>query len=205
MSKKKKRRSKSGKGSKFERKISNLLSLWWTDGKRDDVFWRTSGSGARATARKKTGKSTVGQYGDIGALDPIGLPLIDLFTIELKRGYSNETFANIIERHQNPRVKECQFAKFIQQAEEEHLMAKSFAWLLITKRNAREPIVTMPYYLYNLDEMPNYNGTAIVDYWNGSEYDSIVSVTLKEFLEETWPSDLKTLWKKKKKTRRIQQ
>jgi len=39
------------KGGEFERDISRFLSRWWTYGERDDVFWRTSASGARATTR----------------------------------------------------------------------------------------------------------------------------------------------------------
>ncbi len=59
------------KGSNFEREICKLLSLWWTNDKRDDIFWRTSGSGARATTRSKTKQKTFGQYGDVQATDPI--------------------------------------------------------------------------------------------------------------------------------------
>jgi len=41
------------KGSSFEREICTILSKWWTNNERDDVFWRTAGSGARATTRSK--------------------------------------------------------------------------------------------------------------------------------------------------------
>ena len=80
-----------GKGSAFEREISKQLSLWWTEGERDDVFWRTNASGARFTARRKQGKSTEGQGGDITCTDPIGRALTDLFSIELKTGYSSKS------------------------------------------------------------------------------------------------------------------
>ena len=53
------------KGPSFEREVCEKLSLWWTDGKRDDVFMRTSGSGGKATARRKKGKDTPFQGGDI--------------------------------------------------------------------------------------------------------------------------------------------
>ena len=78
------------KGSAYERTISVMLSKWWTNNERDDIFWRSSASGARATMRKKGGKSTANSVGDIMALDPIGQPLLDTFTIEVKRGYSDE-------------------------------------------------------------------------------------------------------------------
>lgn len=76
------------KGSEFEREISKRLSLWWSDGKRDDIFWRTSGSGARATTRRKKSQKTAYEYGDITFTDPDGKPFIDYFLVELKRGYS---------------------------------------------------------------------------------------------------------------------
>lgn len=89
----KKKTKKAGKGPRkggnFERTICKRLSLWWSKGERDDIFWRTSGSGARATVRGKKGISTVNSSGDIGALDPIGNPFLELFLVEIKRGYPN--------------------------------------------------------------------------------------------------------------------
>ena len=73
------------KGSAFEREIAKLLSLWWSDCERDDIFWRTQTSGARATSRKRRGQDTFGQYGDIQACDPVGQPLLDCCIIEIKR------------------------------------------------------------------------------------------------------------------------
>ena len=79
------------KGPSFEREVCEKLSLWWTDGKRDDVFMRTSGSGGKATARRKKGKDTPFQGGDITFSDPIGAPLIEAFNIEAKSGYGSVT------------------------------------------------------------------------------------------------------------------
>jgi len=81
------------KGADFERVISKQLSLWWTQdlpSPRDDIFWRTSGSGARATRRTKNKKKTAYEYGDITFTDPVGKPFIDCFLIECKRGYTQE-------------------------------------------------------------------------------------------------------------------
>ena len=77
------------KGGDFEREVSRLLSLWWTEGARDDVFWRTSASGGRATSRAQAFKRTRYEYGDITFTDPIGKPLLDVTVIEAKRGYTN--------------------------------------------------------------------------------------------------------------------
>ena len=60
----KKKNSKS-KGSSFERTVAKQLSLWVSNGKRDDHFWRTAGSGSRSTIRSKKGKLTEGGSGDI--------------------------------------------------------------------------------------------------------------------------------------------
>jgi len=77
----------SNKGSSFEREWCKKLSLWVSDGKKDDVFWRTAGSGARATSRKKQGKCTCNSEGDMGCLDPEYSWFLDFFLVEMKRGY----------------------------------------------------------------------------------------------------------------------
>ena len=78
------------KGFSFEREICKELSFWWTEDERDDVFWRTSGSGGRATERLKKGKLTSNSYGDMMAIDPIGQPFIDFCFVEIKRGYTKD-------------------------------------------------------------------------------------------------------------------
>lgn len=100
--KKKKRVNRGAKGTAFERKIVKELSLWWSDGERDDIFWRTDGSGSRATKRNKISITTSNSYGDIGFLDPIGKPFIDTFVIEIKRGYNdNLSVLNILDGGRN--------------------------------------------------------------------------------------------------------
>lgn len=86
------------KGSSFEREVSKLLSLWFSEGKRDDLFWRTPGSGGRATSRNKAGKSTKGQYGDIFASDIEGKILEDNWNIELKTGYSKKSKKDLTDK-----------------------------------------------------------------------------------------------------------
>lgn len=82
--------AKSKKGSKFERDICRKLSLWYSHEKRDDIFWRTAGSGARATVRMKKGLMTADSAGDISALHSSGKALTRLCIFELKRGYSEK-------------------------------------------------------------------------------------------------------------------
>lgn len=76
------------KGGNYEREIFKKLSLWWTNNERDDVFWRTNSSGARATQRKKGGKDTAYQAGDMTFTDPIGEPLVKIWNVECKTGYA---------------------------------------------------------------------------------------------------------------------
>lgn len=125
------------KGSQFEREICRKLSKWWTDGKREDVFWRTSSSGAMATIRKKTNKSTFGQYGDVQAVDPIGSELLKNLTIEIKRGYSNNSFSDLLEKPKSI------YWDFIEQAEKESYAAGKSFWWLIVKRDRKEIMCIM--------------------------------------------------------------
>ncbi len=136
------------KGTSFERQICKQLSLWWTNGKSEGVFWRTASSGAMATIRAKKNKKAFGQHGDIQAINPIGQPLIDLCTIELKRGYSKSTFADLAEPSTHAKPKPCQYEKFILQAIDDCKHSGSTSWLLIIKRDRRETIVLIPNIIY---------------------------------------------------------
>lgn len=78
------------KGGNFEREISVKLSLWFTEGKKDDIFYRSQSSGARATQRNKSKKTTEGQYGDICSTYKEGELLIKIWSIECKTGYSHK-------------------------------------------------------------------------------------------------------------------
>lgn len=72
------------KGNSFERLISKELSQWYSNGTSDDIFYRTAGSGSRATVRKKKGMNTENGDGDISFLHPSGKHLTDVFHFELK-------------------------------------------------------------------------------------------------------------------------
>jgi len=181
------------KGSSFEREICVLLSKWWTNGKRDDIFWRTAGSGARAKTRSKTKQATFGQYGDVQATDPLGQPLIDLCSIELKRGYSKNTFADVIDKLDG--AKEQLFESFIMQASSDCSLSVSYSWMLIIKRDRRKPLIFIPRCFYKdlknigckLDDI-----THISLYFTGKEQckHEIFGAPLTEFLEVVRPIDI---------------
>lgn len=131
-----------GKGGDFERDMSRAFSKWWTNGERDDIFWRTGGSGGRATARSRSGKHTAGQYGDIAATDPLGVPLIEWVTIELKRGYTEAHIGDVFDRLRVS--KSSQLIEFFKQARNSHEHAGSDAWMVVHARDRRNPMVWMP-------------------------------------------------------------
>ena len=174
---------RSKKGSAFERVVCKQLSLWWSDGTNDSIFWRTSGSGARAKTRSKTGKKTFGQYGDVQATDPIGQPLIDWVTIEIKKGYSKNTFQDLVDAM--PTQKPV-FGQFIDQARTDHANAESVWWMLISKRDQREALVTMPLDLWkDLKEYQSINikPRALIT----TQHLKIAIITFKDFLSEIEP------------------
>lgn len=130
------------KGSSFEREICKTLSLWWTGGERSDVFWRSSQSGGRATQRAKTGKRTFGSYGDISAVDPIGQPLLKLFTIELKRGRSHGCPNDLFDCRRTKKMKP--FEQALEQAISSAELAGSYHWMLLSRRDGRETVAYFP-------------------------------------------------------------
>lgn len=130
------------KGSAFERRICQQLGLWWTRGKRDDIFWRSSNSGGRATTRHRRGKRTFGQYGDVQATDPIGQPLLDVCTIELKKGYNQHTIGDMLDKKKT--AAQQKWEMWIEKAMDDSDAAGTAYFLLITCRDRRVPIVFLP-------------------------------------------------------------
>jgi hypothetical protein len=90
--KRKAKRKGAGKGQAFERKTCRQLSLWVSDGKIDDMFWRTSISGGRATVRFAQGKATQA-VGDICAVRPEGFVFTDRYFAECKHRKSLDLHA----------------------------------------------------------------------------------------------------------------
>lgn len=130
-----KRKNSSQKGSGFERKVCKELSLWWTHGQRDDIFYRASGSGARATSRHRVGKETANAEGDICYTDADGKRLLDVLCIELKCGYAYANLMDFIETNQS----ETQFMKFWKQVTESAEHAGTFPFL-IWKRDRKNAL-----------------------------------------------------------------
>jgi hypothetical protein len=160
------------KGADFERDISRTLSLWWSHGERDDIFWRTSMSGGRATVRRKAGKATAYQAGDITSTDPVGAPLIKATVIELKRGYARWCVLDLLDAKSPTKTV---LGGFLSQVEEELKQAGIRNFLLICKRDGRSPFVIMPNMDYDTTDGLLFEGPAI--YYGDYEIRS-----LKDFL-----------------------
>lgn len=179
----------SQKGGQFERKVCGTLSLWWSNGHRDDLFWRTGGSGGRAKRRGRGGKQTHGQHGDIMATHPKAELLIRLLTIELKRGYNKTTIASLLDKPSRAKLQE--FESWILQAQESHEQAKSKSWMIIHKRDMREAVVYLPFDFWNLLELPKLKESlspfAAITVRVGGRYHSVVCLPLSLFLHYVSP------------------
>jgi len=137
-----KKRRGAGKGGNFERKMCKEISLWWTGGENSDVFWRTSNSGGRATTRKKASQRTFMQHGDVGVVDPIGKPLLDFVTIELKNGYPKTNIFQMLDAP-NKRVRQ-QWAQWRHKAIRDMKANESKYWMIIHQRTCRAALVYLP-------------------------------------------------------------
>ena len=95
-----------------------------------------------ATSRAKKGKATFGQYGDIQATDPEGQALLNAFSIEVKNGYTNDSFLNMVDKLSGAAGQTWE--KFVRQAKDDAKKAGALYWMLIWKRNRKTPLVFVP-------------------------------------------------------------
>lgn len=165
-----------GKGSEFERLICKKLSMWWTNGERDDVFWRTSMSGGRATVRTKQGKATEMQHGDISAVDPIGVPLIKAVTLELKRGYGKASPFDLLDANHTATLEWCLFLKQVKAAQK---AGNTPWWAVIFQRDRRSICIAFPREMWTLMRPP---AVSVPRMWYRHEEDDFIIMKLEDFL-----------------------
>lgn len=179
------------KGAEFERQVCKELSVWWTEGKRDDIFWRTAMSGGRATVRAKQGKKTNYQYGDVTFTDPVGKPLIEYFLFELKRGYTNTiSVLDFLDKT----GKDTVLLEWWKKAEGEKELAERSETMIIFKRNRRRTCVMLAVGFFGVLE-------EFIGQWVGKlievvDYDKeikLVVVDYKEFFNWFTPKTLEVL------------
>lgn len=144
----------SRKGSAFERKICKELSLWYSREKHDDWFWRTSGSGARATTRQKKGQNSVSGHGDIGATCPEAQELLHHLCFEIKCGYNDVDLFSLISNRAG--TKEHPLIQFYEQA---LVAAKAIPGVfrdpvVIWKRDRKPTMVILPEVIFSELDLP---------------------------------------------------
>lgn len=179
-----KRRRGNKKGTPFEREICKKLSEWWTEGRDDGVFWRTSQSGGWSTTRAKAGKKGSLHCSDLCAVDPVGEPLLKLTIVEMKKGYHKHTIHDLLDCPDKSIKKE--YEEWIGKAERDKERAGAFFWILIHMRDRREPMVFMPVELMNsLLAEGAMEETSEVHLCMSVRGLDICGTTLKEFLGGT--------------------
>lgn len=129
------------KGSGWEREISRMLSLWWTEGKDKNVFMRSASSGAWNTMHRKEGVTA--HSGDIEAVDSIGRPFTNHVMVETK-WYKEETsllFEILL-------CKRTQILAWWGKCEKEATDVMKIP-MLIVKFNYQIPFLVVPNYFYS--------------------------------------------------------
>ena len=183
---------KSQKGSTFERAICRTLSLWFSEGESDTIFWRSSGSGAMAKVRSKVGKSTFGQYGDIAAVHPSGLALTQCCILELKRGYKSWSPLDVLDAKPKGRAikpAKQKFEEFLEQINEDKRISGIPYSALIFQRDFRHIGIAVETPL--LMKMRSHCGQWDFSYLRYKVKHDYTFLTLDDFLEWSNPSYFK--------------
>ena len=187
-----------GKGESFEREICKYLSLWWSDGKYADIFWR---SRVRSTRKSLSAKH---QLGDIKADSPEGEGLMKVFNIELKTGYSvgkkGKTVKNvpwdlldlIDYRKGSEDLEKKQIIKFWRQTVTDAEISERIP-LLIFKRDFHVPVVCISSRLMNtLENYQNQYNNRLFCY-EENDYEKLVFTRVETFFEWLSPETVKMM------------
>lgn len=183
-----------GKGGSFERECAKVLSFWWTNGETDDMIWRSDSSGARATQRRKSGKDTRFQFGDLTFTDTDAKPLFERLSIECKTGYGTKTKSGIsrwdILDIIDSKQKEPVFVKMWNQAVRDAEMSKREP-VLIFRRNGKAPCIAFTNKLAG--ELIDYCG--FIQHLFTMLGHNIYIMNLSDFLK--WTENLPNVWRTK--------
>ena len=172
------------------------LSLWASNGEHDDWYWRTAGSGGRAKTRARSGKRTIGSYGDIKAECGKAEFLLEHCSLELKNGYGSWSFLDCLDKAKTKKHEVLQhFEKFLQQAKEDACNAKVPYSIIIAKRDKRRKIVILPMKLFKI-LCPQWEHKKIV--FDSSKEDclvpaKVVCVLYDDFFSKVTPNHFKEL------------
>lgn len=155
------------KGGAWERKFSKQLSLWYSNGESDSIFWRSASSGAFATVRNKQGKNSEGSYGDISAIHESGYTLINFATFELKSGYNSIDILSEIDSD----AKKLIFRECLNQVINDSKLAGNHPFLVVN-RDRKQPTLFFEKSVFN--DMKSYcgnlpNDVKYLELWDGKE------------------------------------
>lgn len=188
------------KGGNFENKMCRALSLWWSEGERDDLFTRTASSGGRFTQRRKNNKDTANQEGDITATTEEGLPLIKACCLEMKNGYKNWSIMDILDKPvRNGKSTPQTFELFFQQASEAHSK-----WpVIIAKKDGRKELIFYPIEMHHMIRAYScLNIPEHIIYRTGKNsivHTTMIGMNLYEFFDWAYVKAFKANLKKREK------
>lgn len=193
-----------GKGGDNERKSCRYLSLWWSDGKDPDIFWRNR---TRITTKGK-GKY---QLGDVVALKAVGDPLVQVFNIELKTGYSvskkKKGFRNVpwdlLELVDFQGTKEDlskkQIIIFWEQASRDAKISERIPLLIFKRDYHREVVGITDQDLYLLeDENGPFKESNLVFVPKEKERSVLIFIRMEEFFNWLSPETVKAIYNDRK-------
>lgn len=140
------------KGRTFEVQVAKAVSLWWTDGKDKDAFWRNAGSGGRVH------KVATPYSGDICPVKDNAKPW--RLHIECKKR-EDWSFEGILKQNMSEPL-----WSFIGQVEYDCTLAKRVGLLIFT-RNRDEWYVYMPLFCWfdlamKVDLLHKYNSLHVI-------------------------------------------
>jgi len=137
----------SDKGPNFEREVCRQLSLWWSYGVYDDLFWRNRTRSTRFSKRMEFQDG-----GDITAMRPEGQDFINTFSIECKTGYSKTKkgsrvrnipwdLLDCVDSSRDKKIENTMILQFWEQALSATLDNKKIP-ILIAKRDFHSPLIS---------------------------------------------------------------
>jgi hypothetical protein len=182
------------KGARFERDICRAFSRWWDPDADDVLFWRTAGSGGRATRRTRTGKRTnTAHCSDVAAVDHRGAPLTNLVAFELKCGYPAASLHHLIAL--SHRGGESLYHEWIGQAITSSRAGRTPFWAIIHHQRGRETVILGPAEMFfRLDCSPDRCVPSFrlnVEVW--STVLRLVAVPFHQFLGIVTPDRVETV------------
>jgi hypothetical protein len=129
------------KGAGFERDMCRFLSRWVTNNERDDLFWRSSNSGGRATVAMKKGEVLEYSQSDIAPTHKLAYDLLERFSIECK-------FYADLHLQDLPFDRKSNIAEFWNQARRDASRVNKRA-MLIARQNRKPTLIGLSQSAYN--------------------------------------------------------